>query len=189
MFTGVGGQGIQLAAKTLALAAVVEGGQAMMCGHYGGEMRGGQTDASVVVADHDLRALPILPAAWSAIVMSQKYWEPTQARIRPGGIVAVNGDLVLEDLPADGLRVYPYPAQRLAAEAGAPLGASLVLLGAFCTLTGLCSADCLVEAMKRLVPPYRTQHVIGNEAAIRTGATAAEPLEATPWRSMAGTAG
>ncbi len=82
MFTGVGGQGIQLASKTLALGAVIDGRQAMMCGHYAGAMRGGQTDASVVVADEGLRALPILPSAWSALVMSQEYWEPTRVRIR-----------------------------------------------------------------------------------------------------------
>jgi len=186
MFTGVGGQGIQLASKTLALGAVIDGRQAMMCGHYAGAMRGGQTDASVVVADQGLRALPILPSAWSALVMSEEYWEPTRARIRPGGVVAVNGDLVPEAFAHDGLTVYRYPAQQLAAEAGAPLGGSLVLLGAYCTLTGLCSTDALVRAMQRLVPPYRTQHLIGNEAALRAGAAAAEPLAAPAWSAPAG---
>lgn len=190
MFTGIGGQGIQLTAKTLALGAVIEGRKAMMCGHYAGAMRGGQTDASVVLSGPDpggdLRALPILPSAWTAIVMSQEYWETTRARLRPGGVVAVNGDLVPDDFPADGLRVFRFPAQQLAAEAGSPMGASFVLLGAFCSLTGVCSPNGLVEAMKRLVPPYRTQHLIGNEAAIRSGATAAgaEPLESPPWLSL-----
>jgi 2-oxoglutarate ferredoxin oxidoreductase subunit gamma len=185
MFTGVGGQGIQLASKTLAMGAVIDGRQAMMCGHYAGAMRGGQTDASVVVSDGALRSLPILPSAWSAIVMSLEYWEPTRARIRPGGVVAVNAEMIPEDFPHDGLTVFRYPVQQLAADAGAPLGASLVLLGAYCRVTGLCSTDSLVDAMKRLVPPYRTQHVIGNEAAIRAGADAAEALAAPAWRHEA----
>src|SRR6516162_7534107 len=132
MFTGVGGQGIQLASKTLALGAVIDGRQAMMCGHYAGAMRGGQTDASVVVADERLRALPILPSSWSALVMSLEYWEPTRVRIRPGGVVVANGDMVPEDFPHDGLTAFLFPVQQLAAEAGAPLGGSLVLLGAYC---------------------------------------------------------
>lgn len=181
MFTGVGGQGIQLAAKTLAMGAVIDGRQAMMCGHYAGAMRGGQTDASVVIADQGLRSLPILPSAWSAIVMSEDYWEPTRAKIRPGGVVVVNGDMVAEDFTHDGLQVFRFPAQQIAADAGAPLGASLVLLGAYCTLTGLCSPESLVEAMKRLVPSYRTQHVAGNEAAIRAGAVVGEPLVVPAW--------
>jgi 2-oxoglutarate ferredoxin oxidoreductase subunit gamma len=185
MFTGVGGQGIQLASKTLALGAVVDGRKAMMCGHYAGAMRGGQTDASVVVADGDLRALPILPSAWSAVVMSEQYWESTRERIRPGGVVAVNGDLIGDELPHDGLRLFAVPAQTIAAEAGAPLGASMVLLGAYCQITGLCSTESLVAAMKRLVPPYRTQHLVGNEAALRAGAAAVEPMLAPAWPAPA----
>jgi 2-oxoglutarate ferredoxin oxidoreductase subunit gamma len=181
MFTGVGGQGIQLASKTLALGAVIDGRQAMMCGHYAGAMRGGQTDASVVVADVGLRALPILPSAWSALVMSQEYWEPTRVRIRPGGIVVVNGDLVPDDFSHDGLTSFSFPVQQLAADSGSPLGGSLVLLGAYCTLTGLCSTDSLVAAMRRLVPPYRTQHLVGNEAALRAGSGVATPLAAPAW--------
>jgi 2-oxoglutarate ferredoxin oxidoreductase subunit gamma len=120
--------------------------------------------------------------------MSEEYWESTRARIRPGGVVAVNGDLIADDFPHDGLRAYRVPAQQLAADAGAPLGASLVLLGAYCTLTGLCSTDSLVAAMQRLVPPYRTQHLIGNEAALRAGAGAAEPLAAPAWPQSAAVA-
>jgi sirohydrochlorin ferrochelatase len=32
--------------------------------------------------------------------------------------------------------------------------------------------EALVAAMKELVPPYRTQHVVLNEAALRAGAEA-----------------
>ncbi len=95
--------------------------------------------------------------------------------------MAANGDLVPEDFPHDGLTAFRFPVQQLAADAGAPLGGSLVLLGAYCTLTGLCSTDSLVTAMRRLVPPYRTQHLIGNEAALRAGSGAATPLTAPAW--------
>jgi len=42
---------VQLCAKTLAMAATAEGRQALLSAHYGGEMRGGQTEASVVGLD------------------------------------------------------------------------------------------------------------------------------------------
>jgi len=70
LLTGIGGQGVQLAAKTLAMAATAEGRQVLMSSHYGGEMRGGQTEASVVIADEGLRSVPILESVWSA-------WWPT----------------------------------------------------------------------------------------------------------------
>ncbi len=68
MVTGIGGQGIQLLAKTLALAATHEGHHAMLSADYGGEMRGGPSKASVVVGAEPLRSLPVLASAWSAII-------------------------------------------------------------------------------------------------------------------------
>ena len=181
LLTGIGGQGIQLSAKTLALAAVAEGRQAMMCGQYAGAMRGGQTDATVVVGDGPLRALPILPSAWSAFVMSPEYWEPTRLRIRPGGVAVANASLIGDDFPHDGIDLYAIPANQIATELAAPLSASYVLLGAYSAVTGLVGVDALVEAMKEMVPPYRTQHVAANEAALRAGAERAPAGAAPAW--------
>jgi 2-oxoglutarate ferredoxin oxidoreductase subunit gamma len=184
MLTGIGGQGIQLCAKTLAIGATDEGHQAMLSAHYGGEMRGGQTEASVVVGDGPLRALPILPSTWSAFVMHPKYWEPVRARLRPGGVVVANGTLIDDDLgglAVDDQQVVKVAAGDIAAELKAPMSAGLVLLGAYAAVTGLVGLDALIEAMKRLVPPYRTQHIVANEAALRAGHEAAPALTAPAW--------
>lgn len=180
MLTGIGGQGIQLSAKTLALAAVAEGKQAMLLGSYAGAMRGGQTDASVVVADARLRALPKLPSAWSAIVMHPDYWPSTRERIRPGGVVVTNSTVVHE-IGRDDLAAFELPVGELAAQMGASMGASYIALGAYATLTGIVSVDSLVEAMRQSVPSYRTQHLVANEAALRKGAELVKPLAAPAW--------
>jgi 2-oxoglutarate ferredoxin oxidoreductase subunit gamma len=186
MMTGVGGQGIQLAAKTLALGAVHEGRPAMLCGHYAGAIRGGQTDASIVVADEELRALPILPSTWSAFVMSPQYWETTHAFVRPGGPVVVNASLVPDELDDPDLVLFRIPAGEIASEQlAAPLGASMVLLGAFCHITGMVGIDALVSAMRELVPPYRAEHVAANEAALRAGNELGPALAAPAWAQTA----
>ncbi len=172
--TGVGGQGIQLCAKTLAMAAVREGNQAMLCGHYAGAIRGGQTDASIVVSDGRLRALPILPSAWAGFVMSPNHWEHTRPFIRPGGPVAINSSLA-DEIDTDGLEPLRIPASQIAEQLGSAMGAGMVLLGAFCTATGLVGIDALVAAMTDLVPSYRREHVDANEAALRAGAGLAVP--------------
>jgi 2-oxoglutarate ferredoxin oxidoreductase subunit gamma len=188
MLTGIGGQGIQLCAKTLAIGATDEGRQAMLSAHYGGEMRGGQTEASVVVGDGPLRALPILPSTWSAFVMHPKYWEPVRARLRPDGVIVVNGTLVDADLAVDGQPVVSVAAGDIAAELKAPMSAGLVLLGAYSAVTGLVGLEALIAAMKRLVPPYRTQHIVANEAALRAGHDAVPALTAPAWPTTTTTA-
>jgi 2-oxoglutarate ferredoxin oxidoreductase subunit gamma len=185
MMTGVGGQGIQLCSKTLALAAVKEGRQAMLCGHYAGAIRGGQTDASIVISDGRLRALPILPAAWAGFVMSPQYWASTGSFLRPGGPVIVNSSLVDESFAPDGLEVFGLGASEIADAQGAPMGASMVLLGFFSVVTGIVGLDALVAAMKELVPPYRTEHVAANEAALVAGTEAAPGLRAPAWEAVA----
>ena len=181
MFTGIGGQGIQLASKTLALAAMMEGRQTMLLGSYGGAMRGGRTDASVVVADKNLRSLPILPSAWSAVVMHPDFWSPTREKIRQGGIVVANADLVTEDLGRDDCQIYRFPATTTADGLGALMSASMVLLSAYATITGMVGTDSLIASMKELVPPYRVEHVTSNEAALRAGSEITERLAAPIW--------
>ena len=58
LLTGIGGQGVQLAAQVLARAAIAEGREVQMFGSYGGMMRGGNTEATVVVADGPIEAPP-----------------------------------------------------------------------------------------------------------------------------------
>jgi 2-oxoglutarate ferredoxin oxidoreductase subunit gamma len=185
MLTGIGGQGVQLCAKALAVGATIEGRQAMLSAHYGGEMRGGQTEASVVVGDGPLRALPILPSTWSAFVMHPKHWAPVRERLRPDGVVLANGTLVDDDLDVGTARLVRVPAGDIATELSAPMSAGFVLLGAYAATTGLVGIEALVGAMKQLVPPYRTQHVAANEAALRAGHDAAPGPVASAWETAA----
>ena len=49
LITGIGGQGVQLAAQVLARAADARRAEVMYLGLYGGMMRGGNTDSTVVI--------------------------------------------------------------------------------------------------------------------------------------------
>jgi 2-oxoglutarate ferredoxin oxidoreductase subunit gamma len=163
--TGIGGQGIQLLAKTLALAATREGRHAMLAADYGGEMRGGPSKASVVVSDEPVRALPILPSAWSAILAHQRFSESVLERIRPGGPVVANVPLV-DVTTLKAFEVYGVGAAELA-----PRAVGFVLLGAYNAITGTVRHESLVSAMEELLPPYRKQHAAANAAALEAGAS------------------
>lgn len=168
--SGIGGQGIQLICKALALAATRSGSYAMLAAEYGGEMRGGPTQASVVVGDAPLRALPILPSTESVILMHHKHSEHARGRLVPGGLALINTSIVDAALLGPDVTVAGLAVTDLAREIGAPQSAGFVLMGAFLTLRPLAEPDALTEAMRELLPPYRAQHAELNARAIELGA-------------------
>jgi Pyruvate/2-oxoacid:ferredoxin oxidoreductase gamma subunit len=185
ILTGVGGQGIQLAAQVLARAAVLEDRHVLMLGTYGGNMRGGSTDCALIVGDAPIASPPILSRTGSAIAMHHRFWEPVRAKLRPQALVLVNAGVFDAELDRSRHRVLEVPAREIAAQIGSPLAASLVLVGFYAGATGLVGADALVEAMRASLPAYRQQHAAQNEKAIRAGFAAAPPGAAPAWSGAA----
>ena len=169
LMTGIGGQGVQLAAQVLARAATLEDREVTYLGIYGGMMRGGNTDSTVVVADAPILAPPLVSHAWAAIAMHDEFWPDVERKLRPDGLVVVNDTTFESDVRAE-VRVHRVPATTTAADLGTPLSGALVMLAAFCRLTGLVDTESLVAAMRASIPSYRTQHIDANERALHAGA-------------------
>lgn len=169
VFTGVGGQGVQLAAQVFARAAVLEGREVMMLGTYGGTMRGGNTDSTLVVADAPISCPPIVSKTWSAVAMHHQFFEPVRAKLRPGALVVVNDGVFEGALDRESHHVVEIPATRRATELGSPLAASMLLTGAYAAVTGFVTLESLVTAMRESVPSYRIEHLENNERALRAG--------------------
>ncbi|MEE8475540.1 MAG: 2-oxoacid:acceptor oxidoreductase family protein [Myxococcota bacterium] len=167
--TGVGGQGVQLGAQVLARAATLEDRHVLMFGIYGGAMRGGSTESTLVVGDGLISAPPIVSRVWSALAMHHEYWETLRSKLRPGGLVLVNSTLFEGHLDREAQRVIDVPATELAAGVGSSLAAAMVLVGAYAAVTGLVGFDSLVRAMEESLPPYRSQHIQTNAKALRAG--------------------
>lgn len=186
LFTGIGGQGLQMVSKALGMAALADGREVLLVPRYGGMMRGGKTNAELTIGDPPLRALPVVTAAWSAFVMHQAFWETIRPNLRSGAVVVVNSSLFHLDVDVDEARSFRVPATDIAAELGSPMSAGFVLLGAFLAITGLAPVGAAVDAMRQLVPPYRTQHVTNNERAIEAGVAAGPALAAPAWSDLEG---
>jgi len=188
LLTGVGGQGVQLAAQVIARAATLEGRQVMFFGVYSGSMRGGNSDSTVVVADQPIEAPPIISKTWSAIAMHHEFWEPMRAKLRPGAVVLCNSTVFDPQEPVDRAahQVFDIPATEVAAELGNVLGASMVMTGAYIGITGLVGLDAAVEAMRQSLPSYRQQHADANEVALRAGHehVADDHLAAPAWAGI-----
>ena len=185
LLTGIGGQGIQLTARTLALAAVRDGREVMVFGVYGGVMRGGNTDATVVVADGKLWTPPTVDEAWSAIAMHHAYWADVRDRVLPGGIVVVDSGIFRGELGLRDATVVALDATAIAADLGNAMGASMVALGAFAAATGLVTLDALLGAAGEVLPPYRAGHAEANARCLEAGHGHVETSLVPAWPAAA----
>lgn len=174
--SGIGGQGIQLISRMLAVAAMENGRHVMLNGVYGGEMRGGKSLATVVVGSRPLRALPVTAQAAAAIVLHPNFWEEPSRRLRPDALILADSEISAQLTPLPTQSFVEVPATRLAREIGNPLVGGMILMSAFATVTGLVTTAQLHAAMRGLVPAHRAQHVATNEKAIEAGAAAVAPL-------------
>jgi Pyruvate/2-oxoacid:ferredoxin oxidoreductase gamma subunit len=181
LLTGIGGQGVQLAAQVLARAAVLEARHVLLFGVYGGAMRGMNTDGTVVVGDEPIHSPPLLSRTWSAVAMHDRYWAPVAPKLRDGGVVVVNDSTFGADLDAVPTRSFRVPGTELAAGLGNELAASMVILGAYAAITGLVTLEALHGGMRESIPAYRRQHVELNERALTAGFDAVDRLAAPAW--------
>jgi Pyruvate/2-oxoacid:ferredoxin oxidoreductase gamma subunit len=181
LFTGIGGQGVQLAAHVLAAAALAEGRDVQLFGSYGGMMRGGATEASVVFSTGAVEAPPTLGAAWSVVLMHDEHSAHARGCLRPGSTLFVNSSVVAHSDGPDGVTLLEVPATTIASDVGHPNAVSLVMAGAYATATGIVSMSSLTAAAADALPPYRAKHRALNEAALIAGAGAVVPGVAAAW--------
>jgi Pyruvate/2-oxoacid:ferredoxin oxidoreductase gamma subunit len=181
LLTGIGGQGVQLAAQVIARAAIREGRHVMSLGTYGGSMRGGNTDSTLILGAEPISSPPIVAWSWAGLGAHPRYWEGVRAKLRPGGVAVWNEDLFGAGADAGAARGVPVPATAIATQLGAAQAASLVLVGALAGATGLVTVEALIAAMEESLPPYRREHAPKNAEALRAGFAAAPRGLAPAW--------
>ena len=176
LLTGIGGQGVQLAAKMIAQAGMTAGREVMQFSMFSGVMRGGASECTVVVADGPVEAPPVVPHAWAAIAMHPTALALIEAKLRPGSAILYNASISEEPPSRPDCTWYGVDATGIAAARENRQAQSLVALGAFARLTGLVDLDALEESLIALLPAYRHQTIPANAACLRAGAAAAESI-------------
>ena len=91
IFTGIGGQGVQLCSKVLANAAVAAGSHVMLSSYFGGEMRGGRTEATVITRDRPVVDLPpIVPKLDALIVLHPAFLADALPRLTADPLIVTD---------------------------------------------------------------------------------------------------
>jgi 2-oxoglutarate ferredoxin oxidoreductase subunit gamma len=177
---GLGGQGIQLIAKLLAHAAMREGRQVMMFGIFKGTIRGGSSESTVVLADDEIVAPPVVPRVWAVLAMHAEGLSALGRKAEPGGVLTVNSSLIAAPPAWDGVRRLAVPATELAKSMGQPMGASMIALGALVAATRLVAVESLGAALGEVLPPHRRKLIDANLACITRGADHVSAADSVP---------
>jgi Pyruvate/2-oxoacid:ferredoxin oxidoreductase gamma subunit len=169
VLTGIGGQGVQLAAKILAEAANREGRQVMMFGVFMGMIRGGASESTVVVSTDEPVAPPIIPKTWAVLGLHPEGLPALRQKMRPQGVLVANSSLLSRAPDWPLVHQLLVPATEIAKRLGEPMGATLVALGAFTTATEVVRTPTLIEAMRDVLPAHRRHLIDGNVRCLEAG--------------------
>ncbi len=152
---GRGGQGNVAAAELLANAAFRDGKFAQAFPSFGAERVGAPVQAFVRIDDKKIRSREEVRQPDYLIIQDQYLVDtvPVLDGLKPGGLVLVNADGCPEDLRLKtSATVETIPATEIALEiVGRPIP-NAIMIGAFCSITGLVSLEAVQAAIMEKFP-------------------------------------
>ncbi len=132
-FSGFGGQGIMSLGLVIAEAAGRAGHYVSWFPSYGPEQRGGSASCSVVISGQEVGS-PAIDHPDVLVAMNQPSFEKFVPTVNRNGIVLYDSSIPIEMDVRKDIKMYPFPAMKIAAENGVPKAANTALLGALVTL-------------------------------------------------------
>ena len=168
LIAGFGGQGVLFAGTFLAYKGLLEEKQISWLPSYGPEMRGGTANCSVIISDEPVGS-PIVSNPDALIAMNLPSLDKYEPAVAPGGKVFIDSTLIDRKALRDDIDAYYIPATKMAADAGIPTLANMIILGKMIKETGAVSFENLLDAMKKVVSAKRAELMDVNIKALETG--------------------
>ncbi|MFV1959685.1 MAG: 2-oxoacid:acceptor oxidoreductase family protein [Planctomycetota bacterium] len=168
LMAGFGGQGMLLAGKILAHAAMTEGLEVSWLPSYGPEMRGGTANVTVCISKRPIGS-PLITNPRGLLVMNLPSLEKFAPKVRPGGVIVINASLVNRGSERDDVVEIKVAAREMAAEAGTHRAANFVMLGAYVGATGVVPEETIESEIAEEFSGSKEKFVPANVAALRAG--------------------
>jgi len=177
LMAGFGGQGMLLAGKILAHAAMQSGLEVSWLPSYGPEMRGGTANVIVRLAPRPI-ASPLVSTPRNLIVMNLPSLEKFAAKVKPGGVIVVNTSLIPRDPERPDCVIVKLDSRTLAKEAGSERAANFAMLGGFVGAVEPVSPEAIEKAMEEEFQGPKARFVPGNVGAFRAGLAVGQAAKA-----------
>ena len=168
LIAGFGGQGVLFAGKCLAYEGMFENKQVSWLPSYGPEMRGGTASCSVILSDEPVGS-PIVSKPDVLIAMNLPSFDKYEPTVVAGGKVIVDSTLISREAERSDVDTYYIPATKMAADAGTPSLANMIMLGKMIKETGIVSFESAAEAMKKVVSAKHADKLEANINALKAG--------------------
>jgi len=165
---GFGGQGVMMIGQVLAYAGTEAELNSLWYPSYGPETRGGTANCSVTISPTLINS-PVFSKADTLIVLNKPSLAKYFDKILEGGEIIYNSSLIDGEVKKDHVRVYPVPANDMAAELGNTKVANMVILGAYLQLNDDFSDEIIEEVLKHILGANKQQYLEINLKAIRMG--------------------
>jgi 2-oxoglutarate ferredoxin oxidoreductase subunit gamma len=146
---GFGGQGLMFIGKLLAYCAMKRGLNVTWIPSYGPEVRGGTANCTVVISDEPIGS-PVISSPEALIIMNNPSLEAFEPRLKTGGLLLINSNLVTHEVKRRDINVIPVPANETAVEAGERRAANMVIFGAYVAKTRIITKEDVAEGFKEL---------------------------------------
>ena len=168
LLAGFGGQGILFAGKFLAYSGLYEEKEISWLPSYGPEMRGGTSNCSVIISDSPVGS-PIVNNPDVLLVMNMPSLDKFENAVVPGGKIFVDSTLIERKVQRDDLEVFDVPATKMAADAGVPTLANMILVGKIIKETAIVSFDNMEREKKKVVSARKPELLELNKKALDAG--------------------
>jgi len=167
--SGFGGQGVLLTGVALAYSAVIEDKNTTWIPAYGGEMRGGTANCSVIISENEI-ASPYIENPLNVIALNTPSMLKFENRIKPNGNLIVNSSIVDQKPSRKDTNYIFIPVTDIAQKLGEPRCANMVALGALVEKTKVVKLENIVTALSKIFPPSKANLIALNRSALESGA-------------------
>ncbi len=168
LIAGFGGQGVLFAGKFLAYKGLLEEKQVSWLPSYGPEMRGGTANCSIIISDSAVGS-PIVNSPDCLIVMNLPSFDKYENAVVAGGTMIVDSTLIAKKTERTDVKACYVPATQMAADAGIPTLANMILVGKFLKECAALSYEDVEGALKKVVSAKKMDLFELNLKAIRMG--------------------
>ncbi len=173
LIAGFGGQGIVLAGRLVATAALSEAREVVWAPSYGPEMRGGPVHCTIIISSSRIGS-PEVSVADSLLIMDNDSMQRFARRMKPGGLLILNSSLARAPEGLEAGELIQIPASDAAEEIGDVRVANVMMLGAFLRVRPVVSTESLIGAMRVFAPKGKEHLVEINVRALQRGAELAD---------------